>query len=106
MLPLFVRGNLAAHADVTHRGHEDQEPPGQSNVAGDAGALLGDGLLGNLHQNLLARFQQITNDRQIRRLHRAPRRSASSWRTRRCTLSSTASPSAAAAIAMLLAFGG
>src|SRR6185312_12257588 len=33
-------------------------------------ALLGDGLLRNLHQNLLARFQQVADGRQIRGLRR------------------------------------
>ena len=58
-MTLFVRSNFAAHAHVAHRGHEDQEPAGQRDVAGDARALLGDGLLGNLHQDLLARLQQV-----------------------------------------------
>ena len=69
-LALFVGCNLAAHAHVRDRRHEDKEPPRQSNVAGDARALLGDRLLGNLHQDFLPRLQQIGNDRQIRGLCR------------------------------------
>ena len=64
-MALFVGGDLAAHAHVRHRGHEHQEPAGQRDVAGDARALLGDRLLGDLHQDLLARLQQVGDDRQV-----------------------------------------
>ena len=64
-MALLVRGNLAAHAHVRHCRHEHQEAPRQRDVAGDARALLGDRLLGNLHQDLLAGLQQIGDDRQV-----------------------------------------
>jgi hypothetical protein len=53
-LALLVGGDFAADADVRDGGHEDQEAAGQGDVRGDARALLGDGLLGDLNQNLLA----------------------------------------------------
>src|ERR1039457_6435027 len=39
--------DLARDPGVVDGGHEHQEPAGQRDVRGDAGALLGDGLLGN-----------------------------------------------------------
>ena len=53
-MALFVGGDLAADADVGDGGHEDQEAAGERDVRGDARALLGDGLLGDLDQDLLA----------------------------------------------------
>jgi hypothetical protein len=53
-LALLVGGDLAADADVGDGGHEDQEAAGQRDVRGDARALLGDGLLGDLDENLLS----------------------------------------------------
>ena len=98
-MALLVGSNLAAHAHVGHRGHEDQEPAGQRDVAGDARALLGDGLLGNLHQDLLAGLQQVGDDRQVRSLRRAARRSAPA------ALGAAATLSASAAIAALAVRG-
>ena len=43
-------------------------------MAGDAGALLGDGLLGDLNQDLLSGLQQVGDDRQVGGLHGAARR--------------------------------
>ena len=77
-LALFVGRDLAADADVRDGGHEDQEAAGQGDVRGDARALLGDGLLGDLNENLLARLQQIADDRQVGHLHRAARGAAAS----------------------------
>src|ERR1700753_1090398 len=67
-LTLFVRGDLAAYADVGHRRHKHQKASRQRDVAGDARALLGDWFLGDLNQNFLAGLQQVRNDRQIRSL--------------------------------------
>src|SRR6516165_8953074 len=74
-LPLFIRCDLAADTDVRDRRHEDKEPPWQRNVTRNPSALLGDRLLGNLNENLLAGLQQVADDRQVRGLHGTPRRS-------------------------------
>src|SRR6185312_12635981 len=50
-----------------HRGHVHEVTSGESDVAGDTRAFLGDGLLGNLHQDFLAFFQKVTNRRQLAR---------------------------------------
>ena len=63
--------DLARDAGVVDRRHEDQEAAGESDVRGDARALLGDGLLGDLDQNLLAGLEQIADGGQIGRLHGA-----------------------------------
>ncbi len=64
-LALLVGGDLARDADVVDRRHVDQEAAGQRDVAGDARALLADGLLGNLDQHLLPFLQQIGDERLI-----------------------------------------
>ena len=64
-LALFVGGDLARDADVIHRRHVNQEASGQRDVAGDARALLADGLLGNLDQDLLPFLQQVGDERLI-----------------------------------------
>src|ERR1039458_4650524 len=61
--------DFARDAGVVDRGHEDQEAAGERDVRGDAGALLGDGLLGDLDQNLLPGLEQIADDGQIGGLH-------------------------------------
>src|SRR5437868_12435001 len=43
------------------RRHINEEPPRQRNVRSNARALFGDGLFGDLNQNLLALAQQIRN---------------------------------------------
>ena len=50
---------------MIHRRHVDQEAAGQRDVTGDARALLADRFLGNLHQNLLAFFQQVGDQRHV-----------------------------------------
>ncbi len=75
-LALLVRGDFAADADVGDGGHEDQEAAGEGDMRGDAGALLGDGLLGDLDQNLLAGLEQVADDGQIGGLHGAARGTA------------------------------
>src|SRR5205807_7211809 len=60
-LALLFRGNLARDPSMMHGRHIDQEPSRQCNMAGDARALLGDWLFGNLHQDFLAFFQQVRN---------------------------------------------
>ena len=72
-LALFVGGDLAADADVGDGGHEDQEAAGQRDVGGDARALLGDGLLGDLDQDLLAGLEQVADDGQVGGLRGAAR---------------------------------
>src|ERR1700728_2063112 len=67
-LPLFVGGNLARNSGVVHRRHVNQEAPGQRDVASNARAFLGDGLLGDLHQNFLTFLQQIADLRNFVRL--------------------------------------
>src|SRR5262249_14209990 len=46
--------DLPGDADVLDPGHEHQEPAGQGDLLGDARALGGDGLLGDLDDDLLA----------------------------------------------------
>ncbi len=62
-LALFVGVDLARDADMIDRRHVDQEAARQRDVAGDARALLADGLLGNLDQDFLAFLQQIGDQR-------------------------------------------
>ncbi len=64
-LALFVGIDLARDADVIHRRHVHQEAAGQRDVAGDARALLADGLLGNLDQDFLPFLQQVGDERLI-----------------------------------------
>src|SRR5581483_8556346 len=76
-LAFFFRGNLARDADVVHGGHVHQESSGKSDVAGDAGALLADGLLGDLHQDFLSFLEDVgDHDRRARRLTGAEAASA------------------------------
>ncbi len=103
-LALFVGGDLAADADVRNGRHEDQEASGQSDVAGDARALLGDGLLGDLDQNLLARLQQVADDGQIGSLRGAARRATAVALT--LTLATGSATSTASAAAAIAAAGG
>ena len=67
-LAFFVRCDLARNSSVVHRRHVDQKAPRQRDVAGDARAFLADRLLGNLHQNFLAFFQQVADLRNFVRL--------------------------------------
>ncbi len=70
--PAFAVGlDLARDARVVHRRHEDKEAAGQRDVRGDARALLGDRLLGDLNENLLSGLQQLADGREIGGLHRA-----------------------------------
>ncbi len=55
---------------MIHGRHEDQEAAGQRDVAGDARALLGDGLLRDLYQDLLPLLQQVADDGQVGNLGR------------------------------------
>ncbi len=87
---------------MRNRRHENQKAPRQRDVAGDARALLGDGLLGNLHQDLLPRLQQIGNDRQVRGLRRTPRRPTAISRTLSARPASASAASAPSAIAAWL----
>ena len=94
-MTLLIGGDLAADSHMRNGRHENQEAPGQCDVAGDTGALLGDGLLGDLNQNFLTRLQQVADDGQIRSL-----RGAARWATTAIVLTlsarSTASTAAAA----------
>src|ERR1017187_1913681 len=104
-LALFVGGNLAADADVRDSGHENQKASGQRDVRGDARALLGDWLLGNLDQDLLARLQQIADDWKVSGLHRAPLWAPATVSAVRSSsrCATTMAPSSGAPIATLLA---
>src|SRR5215831_4305483 len=50
---------------MMHRGHVNQIASGQRDVTGNARTLLGDRLLGNLHQDFLAFFEQIADGRHL-----------------------------------------
>ena len=102
-MALLVRGDLAADADVRDGWHEHQEPAGQGNMRSNARALLGDGLLGNLNQNLLARLQQIADHRQIRGLHRAARRTTAPLVATLLSAATSTAATASTALAALLA---
>ena len=65
--------DLARDAGVVDGGHEDQEAAGERDVRGDARALLGDGLLGDLDENLLAGLEQVADGGQVGGLHGAER---------------------------------
>ncbi len=65
---LGVGLDLAGDAGVVDGGHEDQEAAGKGDVRGDAGALLGDGLLGDLAEEFLAGLEQLGDGGQVGRL--------------------------------------
>jgi hypothetical protein len=46
---------------MVHGGHENQKPSGERDVASDTGALLPNGLFGNLNQDFLAFFQEFAD---------------------------------------------
>ena len=48
-----------AHPHMVDGGHEHQVAAGQGHMAGDAGALVAQGLLGHLHHDLLALAQHL-----------------------------------------------
>ncbi len=101
-LALFVGGDFAADADVRDGGHEDQEAARQGDVRGDARALLGDGLLGDLNQNLLAglsRSLMMGRSEVCMERREGPRRLPALLAAAACATAATAS--AAAAIAAL-----
>src|SRR6187549_1936328 len=60
-LPFFIGRDLARYAYVVHGRHVHQIPSGQSDMGRDARALLTEGLLGNLHKDLLAFPKKIRN---------------------------------------------
>src|SRR5262249_35993480 len=60
-LALFLRADLARDTVVIHGRHVDQVASGKSDVTGDARALFANGFLGDLHQDLLAFFQQVAD---------------------------------------------
>ena len=61
--------DLAGDAGVVDGGHEDQEAAGQGDVRGDACALLGDGLLGDLAEDLLTGLEQVRDGGEVGALH-------------------------------------
>src|ERR1035437_1530431 len=77
-LALLIGGDFAADANVGDGGHEDQEAAGEGEVRGDARALLGDGLLGDLDEKLLSGLEQVADDGQVGGLHGAARHTAAS----------------------------
>jgi hypothetical protein len=108
-LALLIGGDFAADADVRDGGHEDQEAAGQGDVRGDAGALFGDGLLGDLNQNLLAWLQEVGDDGQVGGLRGAARGTATArvlaGRALRAA-AGTATATATIAALLSLAFAG
>ena len=60
---LVARLDLARHADVVHRRHEDEEPPRHRDVRGEAGALRAERFLHHLHQDFLPFLQQVLDAR-------------------------------------------
>ena len=62
-LALVFGGNLARHTGVIHRRHVNQKTSGQRDVTGNARAFFADRLLGDLHQDFLAFFEQISDQR-------------------------------------------
>ena len=56
---LFPRVDLARHADVVDRRHEDQEPAGHRHVRGQARALGAERLLDDLDEDVLPFLQQV-----------------------------------------------
>ncbi len=56
---------------MVDRRHEDQEAARERDVRCDAGALLGDGLLGDLDEDLLAGLEQFADGWEVGRLHGA-----------------------------------
>src|SRR2546430_16580568 len=50
---------------MVDRRHIHQEAAGQRDVAGNASALLSNGLFGNLHQDLLAFLEQVSDERNV-----------------------------------------
>src|SRR5665213_618657 len=65
---LAIGLDLARDSRVVHRRHEDQEAARKRDVRRDARALLGNGLLGNLNENLLAGLQQVADGGKVRGL--------------------------------------
>ena len=63
--PLAVALDAARDADVVHGRHEDQVAPRQRDVAGDAGALGADGVLGDLDDHLLPFLEQVLDVLQL-----------------------------------------
>jgi hypothetical protein len=57
--PLVTRFDLPGHADVVDGRHEDQEPPRDRGVAGDARALGAERLLDDLDDHLLPFLEQL-----------------------------------------------
>ena len=57
--PLAVALDAARDADVVDGGHEDQVAAGDGDVAGDAGPLGADGVLGDLDDDLLPFLEQV-----------------------------------------------
>ena len=72
--PFLVRADAPRDPDVVDRRHEDQVAPRQRDVAGGAGPLGADRLLGDLDDNLLPFLQQVfdaraaADPRRVRRL--------------------------------------
>src|SRR5262249_3198297 len=59
---VFRAGNFARDANVVDGRHVNEEAARQSDVAGDARALLTERLLRNLHDDFLARLQHFRNE--------------------------------------------
>src|SRR5208283_3996527 len=88
---VFRAGNLAGHANVVNRRHVHQEASRQCHVAGNACALLAQGLLGNLDHDVLARLQHFGNELRTP-LWRVPALMSAMRTAMWATLKSTAAP--------------
>src|SRR5208283_3725727 len=64
-LAFFIGRDLARNSGMVHGRHVHEKAPGQRDVASDARAFLADRLLGDLHQNFLAFFEQVADLRNL-----------------------------------------
>src|SRR6185437_9897211 len=98
-LAFFLRSNLPGDARVINGRHVYQKPSRQSDVAGNARAFFADWLFRDLHQNFLAFFQQVADERQMLRFT-ARETSSSSASAATVALSATATVEVGAARAL------
>src|SRR5947209_1548513 len=99
-MPFAVRFNLARNTDVFNGWHVNQKSTRQGNMRRDPRAFLGDWLLRNLHQDLLAFIEQIGNRRLMALMTREVATAAAAIRW--SSILSTAATTALAFFARLL----
>src|SRR6185437_8754610 len=98
-LAFFFRTDLPRDARVIDRRHVNQEASRQRDVAGNARAFFADWLFRDLHQNFLAFFQQVADERQMLRFT-ARETSSSATSAATIALSATATVEVGAARAL------